>query len=158
MDQIKEILSAKCYKYYLKEIQVGTEHIDHYQHVNNLVYMQWFLAGAEEHSTSLGYGAEKYKKIGAAFFVRKHEITYHQPAYHGDRLVLATWCGRIRAGSATRFYELYRLENQNGTSFSPPVKLTSGSTLWAFVNLETKEPQMIPEELKNVFSDQSISS
>lgn len=148
MDNIKKIINAKCRNYYLKKITVTQDHIDHYNHVNNLVYLQWFLDVAQEHSESLGFGQEEYKKRGAAFFVRKHEITYSQAAYLGDQLVCATWCGQIKAGSAYRFYELYNIETLK--------KITSGSTQWAFVNLESKEPIMIPQDIKDVFSDQTI--
>lgn len=154
LEELKKLLSAKCYNYFTLNINVINEHIDHYHHVNNLIYLKWFLDGAQAHSEALGFGANEYKKIGAAFFVRKHEITYHQPAYLGDELILATWCGKIKAGSATRYYELYRYGNKK--IMQNLEKLTSGSTLWAYVNLETKTPQMIPQEIKSAFSNQSI--
>ena len=89
-------------------IEVLDSHIDELGHVNNQIYLNWFMKGAIEHSRSVGLGLEKYREMGGVFVVRRNEVVYHRPAHQGDRLVLETWSTPVSRVQSRRHYELVR--------------------------------------------------
>jgi acyl-CoA thioester hydrolase len=119
----------------------GTD-IDDLGHVSNLVYLRWVQEVAEAHSAAVGWSAEAYRRLGAVFVVRRHELDYLVPAYAGDDLELVTWVADWRGASSTRKTEVVRRDG---------VVLARAATLWAFIDLERLRPRRIPDELKAAF-------
>ena len=132
-------------------IRVQSSDLDSLEHVNNIVYLKWFLDGAQKHSDALGYTIEKYMSIGGAFFVKKHQIEYIKPSLLGDDLCLATYHGEVKGTSAIRHYRLYRMLPQPGL-------IAFGETMWVFVDLKSGRPARIPSELLQTFSDTRIQN
>lgn len=70
---------------------VDESQIDHYNHVNNVVYVQQLEALSWAHSNRLGLTIEEYQQLDRAMVIRRHSIDYLAAALKGDTLTCATW-------------------------------------------------------------------
>lgn len=70
---------------------VKTEHIDHYEHTNNVAYLSRLESLAWEHSRSLGLHFEDYQALDRAMVITQHKLKYHAASHLGDELACATW-------------------------------------------------------------------
>lgn len=134
------------------ETVASAEDIDELHHVSNLVYVRWVQQVAEAHSSTVGYDHGAYRKMGAVFVVRRHEIDYLASAYHGDRILLATWVDSWKAASSVRMTTISRITRGDGTVGPAPVVLARARTLWALINLDTGRPTRMPQELRDAFT------
>ena len=116
--------------------------IDELGHVSNLVYVRWVLETATAHSLARGWGHPEYRKHGAVFVVRRHEIDYLAPVMLGDELVGETWVDPWKAASCVRRTELVRGDKV----------VARAATTWAFMQYASGRPIRIPDELRAVFS------
>ena len=117
------------------------DEIDQLGHVGNVRYLQWLMDAAAAHSSALGFPWSAYEALGAAFVVRRHQLTYLRPAFAGDRVVVSTWVTKMGKASSTRAYRIHR----------GPDLLMEASTDWAFVELATGRPTRIPPPVSAVF-------
>lgn len=120
---------------------VGDAHIDVLGHVGNLVFLDWLLAAAQAHSASVGLTWDRYRELGGAWVVRRHEIDYLGSAYLGDQLVVRTWIAQTARASSIRNYEVLRETRC----------LIRATTTWAFINLATGRPCRIFEPVLAAF-------
>lgn len=127
-----------------RRIAVADGDIDANDHVNNLAYLRWMQEAATEHSTARGWPLERYRELGAGWFVRSHFIEYLRPSHRGDVLLLHTWVAEMRAGSCRRRF-LFRREDE------APV-VARAQTHWAFVDLATGRPSRIAGEVASSFA------
>src|SRR5574338_578265 len=89
--------------------RVRSYELDDNGHVNNAVYLQWAENLAAEHAESAGFGRAWSVERGGAWVVRRHEITYHQPAVRGDEvegIVRVLALGGVRGTRHTTFVRL----------------------------------------------------
>jgi acyl-CoA thioester hydrolase len=121
---------------------VGEAHIDVLGHVGNLVFLDWLLAAAQAHSAAVGLTWDRYRELGAAWVVRRHEIDYLGSAYLGDQLVVRTWIADTARATSIRNYEVLREDRC----------LVRATTTWAFINLETGRPCRILEPVLVAFN------
>ncbi|HEX3871044.1 MAG TPA: acyl-CoA thioesterase [Pirellulales bacterium] len=128
------------YEYVLR---VQPKDIDALGHVHNLVYMQWILASALEHSAAQGWPAEAYRKIGSGWVVRSHTIKYVKPALEGDEVVVRTWLAEGRRFSCLRRYRVVRQHDEQ--------LLASAATEWAYIDFATGNLARIPPEVLGAF-------
>lgn len=124
-------------------ITVKASDIDALNHVNNEVYLSWLLMAAAAHSTSLGYGMERYIKEGGCFVVRRHEIDYLASGYLGEELVVETWVKDISTARSTRAYRIRRPKDDK--------ILVNAETVWVYINMKTGRPQEIPAHMTATF-------
>ena len=110
-------------------------------HVGNLVYLDWLLAAAHAHSASVGLTWERYRELGGAFVVRRHEIDYLGSALLGDQLVVRTWIAETARATSIRNYEVLRDTRC----------LIRATTTWAFIDLTTGRPCRIFEPVLVAF-------
>lgn len=119
---------------YVGRVTAKTEHIDEFNHVNNLVYPQWALEAAWHHSTLLGFPFSKIKEGGIGFVIARHEFDYKGAVLEGDEVLVATWISandkRLRM---TRDYEM-RLANSGklvfrGQTFFITIDMASGKAV-----------------------------
>ncbi len=122
---------------YEMKIKVSTGDIDFNGHVNNLRYLEWMINSAVEHSESLGFDPETYKKIGSTWFAKSHHIEYKFPAFEGDELMLKTWVDEVGKITSVRKYEIYKNNKL----------ITYGQTEWIFVDINSHRPKRIPKEV-----------
>jgi len=88
-------------------------------HVNNAAYLHYLEQAAIEHSAAVGFTSERYRELGGAFIVRRHEIDYLLPAAPGDILQVVTWPIELGQVRATRGYEIYRFLPTGAASAIP---------------------------------------
>jgi len=116
--------------------------IDELGHAGNFHYVRWMQHAAVAHSTANGWPSQRYKKLGAGWVVRSHQISYLKPAFEGDCLVIKTWVANMKPASSLRRYEILNAEGEI---------LARAETDWAFVNYERQKPTRIPAEVADCF-------
>lgn len=119
--------------------------VDELGHVNNLVYMQWAINAAIDHSAANGWNFERYREIGAGWVVRTHSITYLRPAFLGDKIVVKTWIAERARATSRRIYQISRSEE------SGVIRLADAYTDWVFVDFARLVPRRIPPEVCDSF-------
>jgi acyl-CoA thioester hydrolase len=122
------------------DIEVKAEDVDRNHHVNNVVYIQWMQDAAIAHTRACGC-LQATKTAGATWVVRTHHIEYLSPAFAGDKISVLTWPANFQRVRSLRKYKFVRANDQ--------AVLARAETDWVFVNLETRRPQSIPDEVKN---------
>ncbi len=125
-------------------LAVGREQLSNVvDHVANVEYVRWLDRAAELHSDSLGYSRQWLAEHDVMWFVSRHEVDYLAETHAGDELVIATWVRDMQRIRSWREYVVYR-----------PVDETivcRAATLWVFVNLRTRRPMRIPDEMAVCF-------
>ncbi len=137
---------------YHLDIIASPDEVDALEHVSNVVYLNWVQRVAQAHSDAMGYDLRAYRRLGAVFVVKRHEIEYVRPAYAGERIRLSTWIAKWRPASSIRMTSISRLADARGRVEPEPVELTRAETLWALVDIESGRPRRIPETLRAAFA------
>ncbi len=125
-----------------QRLTVAPADIDINGHVNNLRYLEWFLAAAVAHSEAVGWTHARYLELGATWLVRSHTIEYLRPAFAGDELIVRTWVAQITKVSSRRKTQILRPDG---------VVLARGETLWVFVSRKAHALGRVPPELAAAF-------
>ena len=125
-------------------VDVGPQHIDLMQHVNNVHYLQWLENVAWDHSVVLGMSQQDYTRLGHGMVVRRHELDYVAPALLGDRVLLATWITGLDRLSLHRRYQFVR-ESDGATLFR-------GATHFVCVEIESGRVRRMPAEFSEVYA------
>jgi acyl-CoA thioester hydrolase len=122
-------------------ITPAAEDIDELGHVSNLVYLRWVQEVAMAHSRSVDWDVARYRELGAAFMVRRHEIDYIAQVTLGQALRAETWVDSWRLASCIRKTEILH----DGKV------VARAATTWALIGLTTGRPQRIRDELAALF-------
>src|SRR5687768_12244902 len=85
--------------------------LDSLGHVNNAVYLHYAEHIASEHVEKIGIGRAWCLEKGGTWVVRRHEITYHQPAVYGDELELITRPDGFKAATGLRRTRITRAKD-----------------------------------------------
>jgi acyl-CoA thioester hydrolase len=117
--------------------------LDPIGHVNNISYVRWIQDVAVAHSAAVGFDFDTYKKVGAIFMVRRHEVDYLRPVQLGQRVVARTWVTDAAGAKCHRHTEIRTADSDH-----PAVR---GLTTWVFVGINTGRPTRIPPELFQAF-------
>ena len=119
--------------------KVRTYELDENGHVNNAVYLQWAEQMASEHAEAVGFGRQWCIDRDGTWVVRRHEITYHQPAKRNDELELTV---RVRGLGGVR--------GQRHTEIRLAVDATllaEVASEWVWVRIADGRPARVPAEL-----------
>lgn len=139
MDEPRVAPSSMRYRF---EHTVDERAIDAYGHVNNIVYIEWVLEAASQHSRAAGWDEPRYLRENGAWIIRRHEIDYLRQAREGDSLVIETWIESYTRITALRVTELR-------TPLGEVV--CRCKTTWVYVARDTLRPARIPESLRSDF-------
>lgn len=124
---------------YVQTVTVRPEHLDAFQHTNNVVYLGWMEDVAWAHSVALGFGMDDFQRLGAGCVARRHELDYLAPTFAGDTLHVATWIAQNQGRlDMWRAYQIVRA--QDGRT------VLRGRTRWVCVDLKTGRPRRQPPE------------
>lgn len=123
--------------------KVRTYEVDENGHVNNAVYLQWAEQLTAEHAEAVGFGREWSIAQGGAWLVRRHEITFHQPARRGDEVELTVRVLGVGGVRGRRHTEI-RL-GAEGTL------LAEVASEWVWVRIADGRPARVPPELLAAF-------
>ncbi|MDE3236153.1 MAG: acyl-CoA thioesterase [Bacteroidota bacterium] len=124
---------------YQLEITVQPGHLDHLQHVNNVVYVQFLQEAAFRHWTSR-VSPQMHEEV--LWIVRRHEIDYLASAYLHDELVITTWTGEHTAVTWDRFYEITR--KKDGKT------IVTAKSVWVLLDRKTFKPRRIDAAILSV--------
>ncbi|RSC93119.1 acyl-CoA thioesterase [Tenacibaculum singaporense] len=116
---------------------VTSEEIDEYNHVNNVVYVQWMQNISDAHWKELSKNVEN---IDYVWFVIRHEVDYKNQAVLGDEVTLRTWIGKTEGIRSIRHFEMYRGETL----------LAKSQTTFCLLDANTKKPKRITKEVTNL--------
>ena len=122
----------------------SADDVDALGHISNIAYVRWVQNVAGTHSEAVGYDLAAYRQVGSVFVVRRHEITYLQPALAGDAIELVTWIESWRGASSPRKTQIIR--QRDGAELARCV------TLWALVNEQTGRPTRTPAAMREAFA------
>ena len=130
---------------YSKLIKIPQNVIDENGHVNNVAYVQWMQDIAVEHYASIG-GIETQGNE-STWVVREHKVEYLLPAFVDEEIEIRTWVENIRRVRSLRKYEFVRKSDDK--------VLVKGETDWVFVDTKTGMPKAVPDEVQNIFRNNS---
>ncbi len=122
---------------------VRPEEIDGLGHVNNLVYLGWFMEAAEGHTTACGMPGRGMLADGEGWVVRRHEIDYLAQVRAADSVIIRTWIETAQKASSVRRYEIV-----NAADGRP---VCGGLTVWVWINYKTGRPARIPDRVYAAF-------
>lgn len=121
--------------------RVRTYELDENGHVNNAVYLQWAESITADHAEVAGFGRAWSVERGGAWLVRRHEVTYHQPALRADEVE-----------GTVRVVALGGVRGLRHTTFVRPgdgVLLAEVRSEWVWVRIGDGRPARVPAELMN---------
>ncbi len=119
--------------------KVVPDEIDGLGHVNNLVYLGWFMDAAAGHTEARGLSGSLMAAAGEGWVVRRHEIDYLAQVRPGDSVVIRTWIETAEKASSVRRYEIVNAADGRLAA--------RGLTVWVWINYGTGRPSRIPEKV-----------
>ena len=125
------------------EHKVESGEIDGLGHVNNLVYLGWFIEAASAHSEAAGWAHERMIKMSEGWVIRRHEIDYLAQVKPEDTVVIKTWIDSAERTSSVRKYEIIRPSDGK--------TVCRGLTVWVWINYNTGRVARIPQEVLTAF-------
>jgi len=124
---------------YTMKVQVLPEEIDQLGHANNRVYLNWIMTAAYAHSESLGLSVDDYLNIGVGMVAKRHELNYIAATFVNDELIIGTWIAtNDNRFNSQRNYQIIRLSDDK--------TILRAETDWVSMNIQTGNPQRMPEE------------
>ncbi len=119
--------------------KVVPDEIDGLGHVNNLVYLGWFMDAAAGHCAARGMSGELMSDEGEGWVVRRHEIDYLAQVRPADLVIIRTWIETAEKASSIRRYEIRNAADGK--------LVCQGLTLWVWINYRTGRPARIPDKV-----------
>ncbi|MEE2907137.1 MAG: thioesterase family protein [Planctomycetota bacterium] len=115
-------------------------------HVSNVAFVRWIDHAAERALSAAGWSYQDLLEHRSMFFVARHEIDYRMEADQDDDLLMATWVRDIRRVKSWRDTIIWRICE------GEPAVVCTASTLWVHVDLDTRRPTRIPNEMSRVLA------
>lgn len=129
---------------FVAEVTVTAAHLSpEIPHASNIEYVRWLDRTAQLHADDLGYTRASLHAAGVMWFVARHEIDYEAEAWEDDTLVIATWVRDVRRVKSWREFVVHRPADD--------AVVCRASTLWVLVDLESRRPTRIPDEMARAF-------
>ena len=119
--------------------KVAAGEIDGLGHVNNLVYLGWFVDAAVGHTKACGLSGLLLAEAGEGWVVRRHEIDYLAQVRPEDSVAVRTWIETAEKASSVRRYEIVNAVDGR--------LVARGLTVWVWINYRTGRPSRIPEKV-----------
>jgi len=123
-----------------KKFKVENDVIDHFNHVNNIAYVQWVLGISKDHWIS--FSSEKIRNQ-FGWMIMKHNLNYIRQAKLNDELNIKTWIHDFSTATSTRKTTISEVNTQK-VIFESQAK-------WCFVNLKTQKPTRLTSDILNPF-------
>ncbi len=125
---------------------IEQQHIDHYQHTNNVAYVSQLERLAWDHSNQLGLNIEDYRELDRGMAISRHEIDYLGASHLGDELFCATWIVHCdsRLKLSRRFQFIRARDNAT---------LLTAKTDFVCIALSTGKPKRMPQLFSKTYSE-----
>ena len=135
---------------FIKTWRIGLEHIDHYQHVNNVAYVSQLETTSWAHSNQLGLTIEQYQNIDRGMAISRHEINYLAAAHAGDIIDCATWITECDSKlKLTRQFQFIR-QSDNTT-------VLTARTEFVCIALSSGKPKRMPVLFSDIYGPATIT-
>ncbi len=122
-------------------VKIKESDFDQLGHINNVVYLQWVQDVAEAH----WFSVSEQPVLEQYFWVAlRHEIDYLKEIKPGEEILAETYVESMEGVKSERITTIKNIENQ--------IK-AKARTFWCLLNAETKRPQRIPDQLKELFME-----
>lgn len=122
-----------------KEIVVQQNDIDELNHVNNVRYVQWIQEISKDHWFSLIKNKITTQYI---WVVANHFIEYKSSALLNDHLSIETYIKDFEGPFSHRVVEIRNAKTNR--------IIVKSLTKWCLIDLKTKKPLIVPEEILNL--------
>lgn len=123
--------------------KVTPDEIDGLGHVNNVVYLGWFMDAATGHTRSCGMSAGSMADADEGWVVRRHEIDYLAQVRPEDSVIIRTWIETAEKASSIRRYEIVNAADGK--------LVCRGLTLWVWIKYKTGRPTRIPGKVYEAY-------
>lgn len=123
--------------FFEKKHSVTANEIDEYNHVNNVVYVQWMQDVSDAHWKMLIKDIPKPEYV---WFVIRHEIDYKGQAVLDDEVIIRTWVGKTEGIKSVRHFEIFKGE----------LLLVKSQTIFCLLDGKTLKPKRITKEVTNL--------
>ncbi len=119
--------------------KVDADDVDVQGHVNNVTYLRWVQDVAVAHWLAVSDESirERYTWV-----VTRHEIDYKREALEDDELTARTWVGKRTRVTWVRHTEIRRGDQL----------LAEAKTIWCLLDLESRRPARITQEIEDLLS------
>lgn len=129
---------------YPHAVSIAADDVDIQGRVSNHDIVRIIADAAEAHSTALGWGLDAYRRLGAWWVVRRHEVDYLQPALAGDDLVCYTWPSAFQKIRAERRHVIVRASDE--------AVIARALNIWTLIDIESGRPRRFPSEIVACFN------
>lgn len=129
---------------FIVEVDVKPQHIDEFQHTNNVVYLTWMAHTAWSHSMALGLNFDSYKELGKGMVVRHHDMDYFAPSFLDETIWIATWI----TGNDKRLRLRRRFQMVNAHTGAT---LLRGLSDFVCINIASGKASRMPKEFINAY-------
>lgn len=129
---------------FVSEWDIQQQHIDHYDHVNNVAYVSQLEKLAWQHSEYLGLSMLTYKALDRGMVIQQHVLNYKLASHLGDRIVCATWI--ISCDEKCRLSREFQF-----ISMKTGKTVFTAQTHFACVSLATGRPKKMPKEFIDIY-------
>lgn len=133
---------------HIRTFRVRYYECDAFGDVTEANYVRYMEEAAFAASAAAGYSLDRYAVLDRGWLVYETEIEYLQPLYYDDRIEVKTWVQDFRRVRSRRAYE-FRLA---GTEQLAARAVTD----WVYMQLSTRRPAVIEDELKAVFFPEGL--
>ncbi len=127
-------------KTFTQTIKVTADHIDAYNHVNNVVFLQYCLDVAQAHWDQLSTPEIRENYL---WYVLNHNINYRASAFLDETLEVQTWIASVEGVKSERHYKITRPKDNK--------VLVEATTLWCFLDAKTVRATPVTDEIRNLF-------
>ncbi len=126
-------------KIHQKELTVVASDLDDLHHVNNVRYLDWVQQISKEHWLLLTKEVWEQQYF---WVVKRHQITYHQPALLGETLQVSTYVPEASGATSKRKVEIRKQKD---------VLVAECQTDWVLLDRRSGRPVRIPQQMQEVF-------
>lgn len=130
---------------YTQEKEVLSEHLDEFNHVNNIRYLEWVQEISKKHWNILTRNKKYEFQI---WIVRSHNIVYKKRAKLGNELLLETYVKECKNYISERIVNVLQKKNLE--------VIAQCKTTWCYVNKISYNLERIPKEVKELLTFKDI--
>ena len=130
---------------FTQEKEILSEHLDEFNHVNNIQYLEWVQEISKKHWNILTRNKKYEFQI---WIVRSHNIVYKKRAKLGNELLLETYVKECKNYTSERIVNVLQKKNLE--------VIAQCKTTWCYVNKISYNLERIPKEVKELLTFKDI--
>lgn len=132
---------------FFREFEVHYHEVNSFGEATPATMLHYLEDVAISHSDAVGFGIDRLKVEGMAWVLNRWHVQMDRYPRYGEKIVIETWPSSYDRFYATREFLLRDQENRI---------IGRATSLWIYINTETKRPLRIPAEMQNYFGIDSM--